>query len=159
MPKTTYIGIVGHAADKFTPETEKTARYHIRNALISTDNEETMVLISGGCHLGGIDIFAEEEADSMEIGMKIFLPKTLNWQGYKARNILIAENSTEVYSFVVPTYPKGYMLERYGSRNGKPYCYHCNEDTHVKSGGCWTAKYAREKLNKPGHTIILPPTL
>jgi len=29
-----------------------------------------------------------------------------------------------------------------------PFCYHCKSNLHVKSGGCWTAKYA-ERLGKP----------
>ncbi|MDE1814394.1 MAG: hypothetical protein KGI05_07000 [Thaumarchaeota archaeon] len=32
-------------------------------------------------------------------------------------------------------------------------CYHCNEN-HQRSGGCWTAKYAR-KLGKEGITIVI----
>lgn len=34
-------------------------------------------------------------------------------------------------------------------------CYHCEEPNHVKSGGCWTVKYAK-KLGKVGSVIIIP---
>jgi len=55
------IGIVGHETAKFTAETEAKARAIIRHLL---DHEGTDdVLVSGGCHLGGIDIWAEEEAE------------------------------------------------------------------------------------------------
>jgi hypothetical protein len=33
-------------------------------------------------------------------------------------------------------------------------CYHCGTKDHVKSGGCWTVKYAR-KLGKQGKVIII----
>ncbi len=34
------------------------------------------------------------------------------------------------------------------------YCYHCKTDTHIKSGGCWTTKYAR-RHGVPGETIVV----
>ena len=53
------IGIVGHEAAKFTPETEAKAKAIIRDLL----SDPLSVCVSGHCHLGGIDIWAEEIAD------------------------------------------------------------------------------------------------
>ena len=49
----------------------------------------------------------------------------------------IARDSDYVVSIVVARYPpdwQGMSFDR---------CYHCHTDLHVKSGGCWTVKYAR----------------
>lgn len=47
------LGIVGHAQDKFTPETEERAKQEIRGAMFFYD---ATCIVSGGCHLGGVDI-------------------------------------------------------------------------------------------------------
>jgi hypothetical protein len=128
------IGIVGHEAKKFTPHTEAEARALIRELLADDD----AVLVSGGCHLGGIDIWAEEEADALGRQKIIYPPKRRSWEGgYKDRNLRIAEESDVVYSIVVATYPEGYDGMRFD------LCYHCNARDHIKSGGCWTAKKAQ----------------
>ena len=56
------VGIVGHEAAKFTPETEHAARQIIRTLLATPD----AIVVSGACHLGGIDVWAEEIADAMD---------------------------------------------------------------------------------------------
>lgn len=140
------IGIVGHEAAKFTPETEAKAREMIRTLLALPDS----VVVSGHCHLGGIDIWAEEEADKLGREKLIFPPKHLTWNtGYKPRNIQIAKASDRVYDLVVSAYPVGYTGMRFTE------CYHCGTSDHIKSGGCWTAKYAREKLGKPAFVVVL----
>lgn len=129
------IGIVGNEAAKFTLETELKARELIR-ALLSVPSA---VLVSGGCYLGGIDIYAEEEADKLGIQKMIFLPAHKAWNnGYRPRNIKIAENSHVLHNIVVAEYPPVYHGMRFKE------CYHCGDDvpSHVKSGGCWTARYA-----------------
>lgn len=125
-------GIVGHEGAKFTPVTERKARAIIRGLLNPGD-----VMVSGHCHLGGIDIWAEEEADSMGIEKQVFPPKRLEWEGgYKQRNIQIAESSDCVHVLVVAKLSTTYKGMRF------PICYHCKTKEHVKSGGCWTAHYA-----------------
>lgn len=138
------IGIVGAEAAKFTKVGEERAREIIYNILSGTQ-AETITLVSGGCHLGGIDIWAEEEADKLGIPKLIHLPKNREWSsGYKPRNILIAKGSAVVHNIVVTSYPLDFKGVRFN------LCYHCNTDTHIKSGGCWTAKYA-EKLGKKAY--------
>lgn len=128
------IGIVGHEAAKFTTETEARARDLIRSLLHFDD-----IAISGHCHLGGIDIWAEEIADELGLAMKIFPPKSQSWEGgYKQRNLQIAEASDIVHCIVVAEYPESYQGMRFD------FCYHCKTKDHIKSGGCWTMKRARQ---------------
>jgi len=133
------VGIVGNEAEKFTPVTEARAREIIRRLLAPAD----VVLVSGHCHLGGIDIWAEEEYDALPDRRRrppplIFPPKELKWSmGYQPRNILIAEHSAVVHNIVVSKYPSSYAGMHF------EFCYHCRTKAHVKSGGCWTAKYEK----------------
>ena len=123
------IGIVGHEAAKFTAETEAQARWIIRSLLTGAD-----IVVSGRCHLGGIDVWAEDEAAALGLGTDIFPPATHTWAtGYKPRNLKIAQHSDIVHCIVVATYPPGYDGMRFN------YCYHCKTSDHIKSGGCWTA--------------------
>jgi hypothetical protein len=127
------IGIVGHEAAKFTKLGTILAKDIIRELLFPGDR----ILVSGHCHLGGVDIWAEEIAKKLNRQMIIFPPKQLNWTHYKIRNLNIAAESDIVYSIVVDRYPPGYSGMRF------PLCYHCNSKSHIKSGGCWTAKHAK----------------
>lgn len=137
------VGIVGHEASKFTPTAEAEAK-----ALITTLVGPGDVVISGGCHLGGIDIWAEEFARTHGMGATIFKPDRLTWtldpplKGYKERNIRIAELSEIVHVIVVKTLPPSFQGMQH------KLCYHCHTTSHVKSGGCWTGKYA-QGLGKP----------
>ena len=129
------VGIVGHEAAKFTPETEEAAREIIRFLL----RDPYTILVSGHCPLGGIDIWAEEEAQALDREMVIFPPKCNSWEGgYKPRNEAIAETSDVVNCIVVSSYPPGYKGMQFDR------CYHCHTNDHIKSGGCWTAKRARK---------------
>ena len=140
-----YVGIVGSEAAKFTHETEQLARQLIRLNLSPGD-----VVVSEGCHLGGIDIWAVEEAKALGLPAPIeYLPKALTWDGgYKQRNIQIAQRAEKVLCFTVKTFPANYTGMRF------PYCYHCHTDKHIKSGGCWTVKYAKS-IGKPGEVIVV----
>lgn len=137
------IGIVGHEAAKFTQAGEARARSLIRY-LLETSKATTMV--SGGCHLGGIDIWAEEEAAAMGIPCLVHRPEVLEWhRGYKPRNMLIARDSDVVHCLVVDRLPPDWTGMTFQS------CYHCGTTDHVKSGGCWTAKRA-----KRAHWHVIP---
>ena len=138
------IGIVGSESAKFTPETEAKARAIIRRYTVPGNH-----IVSGKCHLGGIDIWAIEEAVAAGNSFTEYPPAQLLWEAYKVRNILIAQNSDLVICITVKVLPPGYRV-----RGFEKYCYHCQTDTHIKSGGCWTVKYAK-KLNKPGSIIVV----
>lgn len=137
------VGIVGHEAAKFTPRTEAFARSAIRQLLI---HNQASAVCSGHCHLGGIDIWAEEEADKLGIEKIIYPPMNLSWStGFKPRNLAIAGKSDIVFCIVVETLPEHYSGMRFET------CYHCAKSPlgckshHIKSGGCWTAIRARKR--------------
>lgn len=134
------LAIIGHAQDKFTPHTEALA-YQAIYDLITLYNPS--LIISGGCHLGGVDIYAEHVANALSIPTRIYKPSHLSWSGgYRERNLLIANNSSLVAVIVVETYPPHYTGQRFKG------CYHCHNRNppHVKSGACWTAHHSRRAI-------------
>lgn len=140
------LGIVGAEAAKFTPRGELRARLAIR-ALIR--KYKPTALCSGECHLGGADSFAREEAARAHLPFLPCPPKARNWSdGYRSRNVKIAKQSDYVVCLTVNRFPRNFTGPRY------TYCYHCKSSTHIKSGGCWTVKFARS-LGKPGRVITL----
>jgi hypothetical protein len=145
MAKGRVVGIVGSEGAKFTALGERHARNYIRSLLARPD---VVAVSSGHCHLGGIDIWAEEVADELELEKLIFPPKFRGWEAYKKRNLQIARASTEVHCITIATYPPHYDGMRFD------FCYHCGTDEHVKSGGCWTVKQAR-RMGKSGFVHVI----
>ena len=140
------LGIVGSEAAKFTAQIEAVARRVIRD-LIRTHGAARVV--SGRCLLDGVDIDAVEEARALGVAVTEFPPRTYSWQsGYMPRNVQIAEASDYVACITLKELPPGYAGMRWR------LCYHCGTTAHVKSGGCWTVKYAR-KIGKSGEVIAL----
>lgn len=136
------IGIVGAEAKKFTLATEAQAKRVIEEVLVAGHAD---AMVSGGCHLGGVDIWAEEVADRLGIPKIVHLPRTHHWStGYKPRNKLIAKDSAVVHCIVVRALPPNFSGRAWTT------CYHClgSHGPHIKSGGCWTAIYARDFLGK-----------
>lgn len=137
------VGIVGHEGKKFTLETKAKAMDVIESIIV---RPEVTGVTSGHCHLGGIDIWAEEIAKKhgKYDPSLVFPPASRSWEhGFKPRNIKIAETSDECHCIVVKEYPDTYTGMRF------KMCYHCKSDEHLKSGGCWTVHYAM-KLGKKG---------
>lgn len=133
-------GIVGAEEAKFTPETESDAKTLLIRLI--SDPRCTGVA-SGECHLGGIDIWAKIVCLELDKPYYPFPPRHLDWNtGFKPRNIRIALKSDEIHNIVLAQYPPDFKGRRFDQ------CYHCNSTTHVKSGGCWTAIYAREHGRK-----------
>lgn len=131
-----FVGIVGHEAAKFTKMGEHEARLTIRRIL--THGIDPVTLVSGGCHLGGIDIWAEEVADDLKIPKIIFKPKRLFWEphGFKERNIQIAQQSDVLACLAVVRLADSFKGMTHTA------CYHCKSEDHIKGGGCWTMKVA-----------------
>jgi hypothetical protein len=155
------IGIVGHAAEKFTPDTESAARLAIFDLISEFDRNGEMTIVSGRSPMGGIDIWAEEVAFQCDVATEIYAPVLdsrgrARWDGpggFKERNIAIAEASDLVCVIVVRSYPPGYRGMRFR------YCYHCRSrkpivENHIKSGGCWTARKALS-LGKEARWVVL----
>jgi hypothetical protein len=152
------VGIVGHGADKFTPETEWCAKSVIYSILF--DTAVTLKVISGRSPMGGIDIWTEEIAIEMGLVFEPKEPKQHCWDaeyGYKQRNLDIAKQSNTVHVILVKEYPDGYVGRRF------PNCYHCVKhfapSDHVKSGGCWTGWKAKEFGNEVIFHIIQDPDI
>ena len=154
------IAIIGHASDKFNQITRRSAHSIIAGIL---EDYRPCILISGGCPMGGIDIWAEEMADKKGIEKIIYRPKYTQWDpdvntygkdayGFKARNLDIARNCDVLYNIVVRTWPENYRGTKYND-------YHCagknmDKHPHVKSGGCWTL-WEAYKQGKEVHFIII----
>lgn len=141
------LGIVGSEGGKFTLETKDKARAAIIR-LIKDNDVKTVV--SGACHLGGIDVWAVEIAYAFGLLVVECPPQFKTWQSFKRRNIEIATIADEVKCITVAELPPGFK-----EGGWERYCYHCKTDGHIKSGGCWTVKYARERLGKPGEVIVV----
>lgn len=140
------VGIVGAEGAKFSRKAEGDAKRLILSLLQPDD-----VVVSGGCHLGGIDLWAEQAASHLNLPAPIIhRPVTRSWaSGYKPRNLLIAQDADVLHNIVVDAYPDGWDGMTF------PFCYHCGKDAaHVKSGGCWTAKQA-QRLGKPAHWHVV----
>lgn len=140
------VGIVGSEGAKFTPVTEAMAKDLIRTLLSPEDVTE---VVSGGCHLGGIDQWAAEIGEEFGLVVTEYLPKIRSWEaGYKPRNLLIAERSDVVHCITVEKLPDGYTGMTF------KLCYHCGTSDHVKSGGCWTMKQAI-RMGKVGQLHVI----
>ena len=153
------IAIVGAEESKFTPRAETRAKQIIADIIAKRlvghyDNEkDEPMVVSGHCHLGGVDIWAEDIAKLVGVKTQIFAPKQKNWShGYKPRNIQIAKACNEIHNIVVDVLPPKW--------DGTAFdvCYHCKrykfDPFHVKSGGCWTAHFARA-LRKPAYWHVV----
>lgn len=140
------VGIVGNGSDKFTAQGEEQARWLIRDIL---KRREATAMVSGHSPVGGIDIWAEEEAKALGIPLDLKIPEIHQWDppggyGYKARNIDIARSSDVVHVILADVYPEEYTGRRW------EFCYHhrgqqdpvVDANNHVKSGGCWTGRKA-----------------
>lgn len=139
------LGIVGSERAKFTQETEDKAKRLIGKLFI---HYGPTVVVSGNCHLGGIDRWAIDMAHAWGYDIQEHSPAHLNWTCYKARNMEIARYSDVVICITVKKFPPNYKGMRF------PYCYHCKTDEHIKSGGCWTVKYAKS-IGKEGRIIVV----
>ena len=129
------LGIVGSEADRFSPAMEEEARIIIARSILDYCPDS---VISGGCHLGGVDIWAAEIGRALGCPVVEHFPTVLKWGaagGFRDRNLRIAKHS----DLVIVVAPSGYISTYNGKRfNG---CRHCAtaRPAHVRSGGCWTA--------------------
>lgn len=136
------LGIVGHAQDKFVPQTEMLARAVIHAEVLG---RKPTHIVSGHSPMGGVDWYAEDEARELDLPMIVHAPKIHNWSapgGFRDRNLMIARDSDVVLVVVVAAYPPSYKGMCFVD------CYHCQgrNPKHVKSGGCWTAWKAKDRF-------------
>lgn len=145
------IGIIGHGANKFTKSAEEKAKLFIKTIFTYPNYKGKLTLVSGHSPVGGIDIWAEEIANELGIPTDIKTPKQHIWNseyGYRQRNLDIAKSSDVIAIILVNKLPPNYKGMTFSK------CYHCNSNTHIKSGACWTGKQAL-KLGKKVHWYII----
>jgi len=160
------VGIVG--ASQIPSDMKKGFKARITQKLKSIQAElkkqkKAMIVVSGGAR--GVDSFAVEIAESLNIPTVVFNPEEQSWsKGFKARNHLIAVHSHRLLNFVLKQgeykqCPKPEYNEQTGKMEfAKPEdwktvkydtnCTHCIDNTsyhkddkpidHQKSGGCYT---------------------
>ena len=179
------IAIVGPQEDKWTETQKYKARQEILHLFIDNAKEpigvtglsikdfdfSNITLVSGHCPKGGVDIWAEEIADTLSIKKEIFKPEVNQWNdkevsvagynhyqgrdieteaeytlmGYKSRNIKIAETCDVLYC-IVPFNDKIQHTCMQHKIMEYPY--------HPQNGGCWTMKYTK-KLGKETHLVVV----
>lgn len=185
------VAIVGPQEDKWTPEQKIKAKEKIKEILLiykeldNLNHNALPILISGHCPKGGVDIWAEEVANELNIQTEIFKPQVKQWNdmivnnpwdekgwkdappteyhtaavpilgktrlmGYKSRNIEIAKACDVLYC-ITPWQCEPTIVEDYKWVG----CKHCKTTGHVSSGGCWTLRYVKDKLNKETHLIVI----
>lgn len=160
------VGIVG--ASQIPSDMKKGFKARITQKLKSIQAElkkqkKAMIVVSGGAR--GVDSFAVEIAEGLNIPTVVFNPEEQSWsKGFKARNHLIAVHSHRLLNFVLkqgeykqcpkPEYnhqtgkmefakPEDWKTVKYDTN-----CTHCIDNTsyhkddkpidHQKSGGCYT---------------------
>ncbi len=124
------IAIVG--SSHLTKEDEiKTRKYCEEIFTKKRELDKKLVLISGGAN--GVDSIAEDVAGDYAIKTEIYKPKKQEIEYFRERNEKIAEACDIL--FHITTHVK------------KTECYHCSNrlPRHERSGGCWTAKMAKDK--------------
>lgn len=158
------IAIVGPEESKWSKELKALAKKEIEEIFFLYSDSigyDCITLVSGHCPHGGVDIWAEEIADKLEIKKEIYPAEVNQFEdrfttemenpylpakklmGYKSRNIKIAETCDILYC-IVPSI----------SRIFNGICYHCKKDGHPNNGGCWTMKYTK-KLGKETYLVVI----
>ncbi len=133
------LAIVG--SSRLTSSEEKNARESceiLLKQMVRNFGRNELILVSGGA--SGVDTIAETTAYGLGLKCDIHRPTSENWDGYKARNLKIAQECDVIYCF-----PTKVRLTP---------CYHCGTQDHERSGGCWTVKHAKT-LKKEGHVVPL----
>ena len=165
------IAIVGAEESKWTKEQKKKVQAEIRLVFYQWLDTADMyggetILISGGCHRGGVDIWAEEVADNLGINKMVFPAEIYQW-GDGSECLCCGEiipftseeKITEHTKARGGTWNNTKRLKGYRSRNIQ-IAEACDilynfEPEGVRSGGRWTLGHAN-MLGKPVHQIFIP---
>ena len=134
------VAIVGASAAKW-PDSQRGTPELVKDKIMGIlKSYDSPVLISGACPYGGVDIWAEEVADSQNLRKWIFPPEQKEWKSYRKRNIQIAETCDVLYD-IVP-------FKEFA------FCHHHQARDHDTSGGCWTMLRAGE-MGKEAILVVL----
>ena len=161
MAKIKRVAVVGSEEKYWTPESKSSAIKRIRDILegetptIWLDPKDgpiqdysSIVLVSGGCPKGGVDIWAEVVADSLGIKKEIYLPEINQWSDYN-REYAGGEGwiQTEVHK-------KGYKSRNIEIATNCDVLYCIDPKDCDYSGGRWTMNYAKG-LGKKAILILI----
>jgi len=178
-PKKIKIGIVGPEELKWSERQKTEVKMKINQIFNSYDCEQNpndrfftyknLVLVSGHCPKGGVDIWAEEIADELGIQKEIYPVEVERWgdyedwtrnevgakdivvrKGYRSRNIQIAEACDILYC-IVPFKLNSYCYHHKPKLHGENKLEGKN---HPSNGGCWTKKYTK-KIGKQTYLIVI----
>jgi len=131
------IAIVGSSESHWTPDQKLKAMVAIKKILLYYNINE-IILISGGCPKGGVDIYVETIVDSLRINKKIYKPEVNQWNDYVSQGI----------------HKKGYMSRNIQIASACDILYCIDPKGRHDGGGIWTLNYAK-KLNKEVHHVVI----
>lgn len=137
------IAFVGSSEKWWMPYQRQEAIEFILKVLRSYPKVE---IVSGGCPYGGVDIWTESIGYALGIPVTIFNPKMRNWDGYKNRNIKIAEYCDILYC----------IEPEWESDMGASKAFIWRGMKARRSGGIWTMNYARDVCDRQVHVEVIP---
>jgi len=115
------IGIVGSSKIPFNSKSEK----FIYDILHKLKNKWETVIVTGDAT--GVDAITRTLCLKYNLQHSVIYSKLDKFEGgYKQRNKIIADYCDEIISIALPV--------------SKTPCYHCNSETHERTGGCYTGK-------------------
>jgi len=130
------IGIVGTS---HLTQIEEDSAVRIIHNIIEDAYFQNRRIVTGDAN--GIDALVRKYVP--DEWLIVFQQSTNKWDGkdgYKVRNIKIAEEADYIYSIT--------------TKVKKQRCFHCDAD-HERTGGCWTKCYGVVTLDKGGRTIVI----
>lgn len=92
------VAIVGSQAHAFSDYQKLVAKQFIKMTIHHywVEYGKETVIVSGGAD--GVDTWAESEALDWGMDTRIYHPESSDWDGYRARNILVATECDVLYS-------------------------------------------------------------
>ena len=96
---------------------------------------EDVIIITGDAD--GVDLCVRLGCQKYSRSYSTIYSKEKTKESFKQRNQVIANYADRVISMALP--------------KTKTSCYHCNRDSHERTGGCWTGK-----MNGNYQVIVLP---
>ena len=163
------IAFVGPEESKWTEDQKIKVKTFIETTIGSYALSKDVIVVSGHCPKGGVDIWAEEIADERGIEKEIYPTEVEQWEdyedwtrnevgakdivvrkGYRSRNIQIAEACDILYC-IVPFKLNSYCYHHKPKLHGENKLEGKN---HPSNGGCWTKKYTK-KIGKQTYLIVI----
>jgi hypothetical protein len=153
------VAIVGSEEKYWTSEQRTKAVVRIRDCLMqwsmrpAINSMDDLILVSGGCPKGGVDIWAEIVADVLGIGKEIYSPKVYQWEDGDHVEYIYKDVTLKTKEMVPIHIPqKGYKTRNIEIAETCDVLYCIDPKGRDWSGGRWTMEYAK-KLGKETHLV------